>query len=103
MDSVDSAESAKDYEILGYKVRLRKLEATGVETPDRIVEHVRERADMLLNKMPHLGRGEAVLLVALSLAQEKLELQAEFRESVDHFHRVAEDALECIESISPAV
>ena len=99
---MDSVESVRDYEILGYKVRLRKSEVAGSETPGRIVDHVRERADVLLNKMPHLDRGEAALLVALSLAQEKFELQAEFRENVDQFHAAAENALRCIESISPA-
>ena len=88
---MDSAESVRDYEILGYKVRLRKSEVAGSETPGRI-----------LNKMPHLDRGEAVVLVALTLAQEKFELQAEFRENVDHFHKAAENALQCIENISPA-
>ncbi len=100
---MDSTKSVKDYEVLGYKVKLRAAKAGSVATPDQIVDHVRERANVFLDKMPHLSRGETALLIALSLAQEKLELQAEFRENVDHFHRVAEDALQCIEDVSPTI
>ena len=100
---MDSPQSTKDYEILGYKVKLCTSENQSVIAPDQIVDHVQKRVMALLTKMPHLDRGEAALLLALSLVQEKFELQAEFRENVNHFHKFAKDTLRCIEDISPGI
>ena len=100
---MDNGKSVKEYEILGYKVKLRPSGEDKSTTPDKIVCCVRERANSFLDKMPHLSCGEAALLVALSLAQEKFELQEEFCKNVDDFHKVAEETLQFIEEVSPGL
>ena len=96
---MNDTESVKDYEVLGYKVKLGALKSNGAVEPDQIVNHVREAANKLLDKRPHLSKGEVAILVALSMAQDKLELEAEFRDSVNHFHKVTKDTLQKIEDV----
>jgi hypothetical protein len=97
---MDSNCNALDYDILGYKVKLQP-NAEGAVSPDEVVEHVRTEALSLREKMPSLAAGEAILLVALRLTQEKMELEREYRKEIDQFRANADDVLKYIDEVSP--
>ena len=99
---MNSEQDMKDYEILGYRVKLCSQKEGEELTPDEVVEYVRMKANRLLDKMPQLDKGEIALLVALTIAQEKMKLQKDFCENVDSFHGYAEEALQFIEEVSPS-
>jgi hypothetical protein len=98
---MNSKQSLKDYDILGYRVKLRSDEDVDIVSPDEVVEYVREMANDFLMKSPGLSRGEAALLVALSMAQDKLILEKDFKENVDVLQQKAAHALKFIEEVSP--
>ena len=100
---MDSKHSAIDYEILGYKVKLRPQEGEDAISPDDVVQLVRDTSNEILDKAPHLSRGEVALLVALSMAQDKLSLENEFKADLEQLKRTAGDALQFIEEVSPSM
>lgn len=89
-----------EFEVLGLKLKLRKDDAEKVD-PESVVKLVREKSNEIMDKMPSLKREEIAILLSLELAKEKLELEREYRDNVDHLHAVAGDALQFIEEVSP--
>ena len=89
-----------EFEVLGLKLKLRRDEANKVD-PQSVVELVREKSNEIIDKMPSLKREEIAILLCLELAKEKLELEEEYKENVNHLHTVAGDALQFIEEVSP--
>lgn len=90
----------KDFEILGYKVTLKDTGKPFDVRPEEIVELVRSQSTELLNQFPSLDRGEAALLVALKLAEEKLRTDKEFQSDIQDLHFKADNALKALERIS---
>lgn len=97
---MDSNYNAKEYDILGYKVKLQG-NANEVISPEEVVRYVRSQASTFRDRMPNLSAGEAILLVALKLAQDKMELENEYRKEIDQFRANADDVLKYIDEVSP--
>lgn len=98
---MDSNRDNLDYEVLGYKVKMKPGHSSAEANPDSVVELVREEANKILDRAPNLDRGQVALLVALKLANEKLVLESEYRENIDKLHATAGDALQFIEEVAP--
>tara|TARA_R110002072_G_scaffold534_1_gene3461 strand:+ start:90370 stop:90672 length:303 start_codon:yes stop_codon:yes gene_type:complete len=97
---MDIKQEILEFEVLGLKLKLRRDDASKVD-PQSVVELVRERSNEIIDKMPSLKREEIAILLCLELAKEKLELEEEYRDNVNHLHTVAGDALQFIEEVSP--
>lgn len=98
---MDSKSNAQDYDILGYRVKLQP-NTEGAISPAEVVDSVRTEASKMRERLPNLSAGEAILLVALKLTQEKMELESEYRQQIDQFKANADDVLKYIEEISPS-
>ena len=99
---MDSNCNAQDYDILGYKVRLQP-NTEGTTSPEEVAKYVRTLAAQTRDKMPNVTAGEAILLVALKLAHEKMELEKEYRREIDQFRANADDVLKLIDEVSPTI
>ncbi len=99
---MDSKTSSVEYEILGYKVRLREQDASTSSSPLEVVDLVRNEANKIMDKAPHLERGEVALLVALQLADEKLRLENQYHTEVNELKEKASQALDLIEEVTPS-
>ena len=89
-----------EFDVLGYNIKLKHNEENSV-SPDEIVEYVRSQADKVLKRSPNLDRGQVAILVALGLAVDKMSLEKEFKDQINHLHSSAVDALTFIEEVSP--
>ncbi len=99
---MDKQLSVIEFEILGYKVKLRENDGSdsGV-SPHDVVELVRRESNKIMDKAPQLSSGEVALLVALQLAQENLEVSKSYSEELATLKEKAGEALNLIEDVSP--
>lgn len=99
---MDKQLSMIEFEILGYKVKLREEEGnTASVSPHDVVDLVRRESNKIREKAPHLASGEVALLVALQLANENLELSQTYQTDIETLKSKASRALDLIEDVSP--
>ncbi|MBH46774.1 MAG: hypothetical protein CME71_01245 [Halobacteriovorax sp.] len=94
-------ESVTDFEILGSRVKINPDKVSGETTPDEIVEFVRQTATQIKTQAPQLDNGQVFLLAALKIAEERLNLNREYRDNIEALQASAQDALRFIEEVSP--
>lgn len=99
---MDSKREVKEFNVLGYNVRLKADESNGEIAPQRIVDLVQAEIEAIKKKAPSLGPGETAVLAALKIASDKLSLDDEYKDSVMRMSRAAKDALNYIEEVSPS-
>ncbi len=99
---MDKNLSVIDFEILGYKVKLREQRGSESSvTPHDVVDLVRRESNKIMDKAPQLSSGEVAILVALQMAQENLELSQSYKEELANLKSKAGEALNLIEDVSP--
>ncbi|MCR9204244.1 MAG: hypothetical protein NXH75_06690 [Halobacteriovoraceae bacterium] len=98
---METKTSAKEYEILGYKVKLQKSDEINQVTPDDVVDLVRSEAAKIMDKAPTLNSGEVAILVALKMAQENLSKAETYNDEIDALKSKANEALSLIEEVTP--
>jgi hypothetical protein len=98
---MDNNTSVKEFEILGYKVKLREEENTSSISASEVVDLVKRESDKIMVKAPHLSNGEVALLVALQMAKENVEINTKFQCDLDVLKDKAGQALNLIEEVSP--
>ena len=96
-----TSESVTDFEILGSRVKINPDKVSGETTPDEIVEFVRQTATQIKTQAPQLDNGQVFLLAALKIAEERLNLNREYRDNIEALQASAQDALRFIEEVSP--
>lgn len=94
-------ESVTDFEILGSRVKINPDKVAGETTPNEIVDYVRQAAMQIKTAAPNLDNGQVFLLAALKIAEERLNLNREYRENIEALQASAQDALRFIEEVSP--
>ncbi len=100
LDNMENNKNELEFNVLGYRVKLRADEKNSLK-PSEIIEYVCDKAAKVQKENPSLDRGQVAILVALGLAGEKITLEKEFRENIDHLQSSAFDALTYIEEVSP--
>lgn len=85
-----------EFDVLGFKVKVRPEENNGVPA-ERPVELVRQEAEAITKRFPQLDKGKVATLVALKLATDYLQLDQEFRKSIESLEADAQDALTLIQ------
>ena len=98
---MNSLREDKEFNVLGYNIRLKEADDDQLVSPEEIVEFVTREADMIREKSPNLNQGQKAILVALKVASEKLSLDKEYRENIVRLQSTATDALQFIEEVSP--
>lgn len=101
IDGMDNKSRSIDYEILGYKIKLKEGDENAQVSPDQVVDLVRDEANKIMQKAPQLDRGEVALLVALQLAQDKLVAQTNYESELTDLKEKAGKALDLIEEVTP--
>ena len=98
---MNSLREDKEFNVLGYNIRLKEADEGQLITPEEIVELVMREADMIREKSPNLNQGQIAVLVALKVASEKMSLDKEYRDNITRLQSTASDALQFIEEVSP--
>lgn len=93
-------EKTREFDVLGYRVKLAESSDSASATPEEIVEMVRQEAGAIQNRNPNLNRGQVAVLVALKLATDKTTINREFKESVHLLEGRAQTALREIEQLT---
>jgi hypothetical protein len=99
MDNV--RENQEVFEVLGYRLKLKKDEQLNGVSPSDIVGFVQSEAQKIFNESPQLHPQQVAVLLSLKFAGEKLALEKEYRENIDQLRTTAADALQYIEDVSP--
>jgi cell division protein ZapA len=89
------------FEVLGYKIKLKKDERLEGVSPTDIVGFVQAEASNIFKQSPQLAPHQVAVLLALKFAGEKLALEKEYRENIKALRTTAVDALQYIEEVSP--
>ena len=91
--------NADEYELLGYKVRLRPIASNNIN-PSQVVSLVlNEVAKIKSHSETHTD--EAILLAALKFAADKIILEKEMKKDMSQLESSAVDALRLIEEAVP--
>lgn len=99
MDNV--RENQEIFEVLGYRLKLKKNEELNGISPCDIVGFVQSEAQKIFKDSPQLAPHQVSVLLALKFAGEKLALEKEYCESINQLRSTAIDALQYIEDVSP--
>ncbi|MBY0415817.1 MAG: hypothetical protein K2Q18_16720 [Bdellovibrionales bacterium] len=94
-------ETQEVFEVLGYKLRLKKDESLEGISPTDIVGFVQSEASKIFKQSPQLAPHQVAVLLALKFAGEKLAMEKEYRENIMQLRSTAVDALQYIEEVSP--
>jgi len=89
------------FEVLGFKIKLKKDEKLEGISPTDIVGFVQSEASIIFKQSPQLAPHQVAVLLALKFAGEKLALEKEYRENINQLRATAVDALQYIEEVSP--
>lgn len=89
------------FEVLGYRIKLKKDEKLEGVSPSDIVGFVQSEAQIIFKQSPQLAPHQVAVLLALKFAGEKLALEKEYRENITQLRLTAVDALQYIEEVSP--
>lgn len=91
-------EKNMEYTILGQQIKLTNAQEEH-EQALAAMEIVKKMAKSIKEKNFHLKNDEIAVLVALKLADEKLQLEKEFADNLDQIHFNARDILQDIDTL----
>lgn len=94
-------ENKEVFEVLGYKLKLKRDERLEGVTPSQIVDLVNTEAQNLYKEAPNLAPQQVAVLLALKFAGEKLAIHKEYKETVENLNINTIDALKMIEEVYP--
>lgn len=99
---MDMHVEVKEYNILGHSIRLKESNDSDSVSPDEIVEFLMSEINKLKESAPNLADSQAAVLVALKIAQDKLNLEREYQANILELQRTAQDALRIVEEVAPS-
>ena len=99
---IEEINTNREHDILGMKLSVQnEVEKESTVTSSRVIEFVQEQVDKLTEQYPHLDNAQLAVLLAMNVARERLEIEAEFKANIEDIERSTKLALENIESITP--
>lgn len=91
------SETVKVFDVLGQEIRLNTGRGGGRTPPEDVVDCVRRAAGRVQERSPGLDRGQVLLLAALGIAEERMDLAREYEESIDVLQSSLTEALDYID------
>ena len=92
-----------EFEVLGFKVRFKPDTDAGQDGVIEVVERVSKEAEIIRERFPELSKGQVAVLTALKMAKELVQLDKDYRDSINKVQASANDALRFLEEISTNV
>ena len=89
-----------EFDVLGQKVRFRAKDEQGFH-PALVVEYVQKIANELQTNHSISDKTQLAVLTALKIAQDKLHLEGDYKQSIHDLQIVAKDALDMIDEAVP--
>ena len=100
---IENLETQREYNILGFSVKVSP-ENEGEEskvTSQQVVDFVQKKVLELKDKYPQLSDAQISVLLAMNTARERLEMEKDFRDSVEYYDGEARRVKDLVESIKP--
>ena len=92
----------REHDILGMRLSVQdEVEQESTVTSSQVIEFVQEQVDKLTEQYPNLDNAQLAVLLAMNIARERLEIEAEFKANIEDIEQSTKLALENIESITP--
>ncbi len=98
---MDNQIEKREYDILGYKVKIKAEDMDSSISPMQVVDKIEEESLKIRENFPGLNQGQLAMLTALKLAEELLTLRAEYKENVETFQGITGNVQRFIEEVSP--
>ena len=89
-----------EFNVLGQNVRFRS-EIANNGTADKAVDYVKKVSQELQNKLSISDLNQLAVLTALKIAQDKLNMEGDYKKDIFDLQSAAKDALDMIEEVVP--
>jgi len=89
-----------EFTVLGQNVRFRS-EGINSTNAGQAVEYVKKVSQELQNKLSISDLNQLAVLTALKIAQEKLNMEGDYKKDIYDLQSSAKDALDMIEEVVP--
>ncbi|MAW07667.1 MAG: hypothetical protein CME61_05225 [Halobacteriovoraceae bacterium] len=100
----ENLETQREYDILGLKLKVSP-EKEGEEskvTSQQVVDFVQRRIKDIKDKHPALSDSQVAVLLAMDSTRERMELEADFKQTVDFYDTKAQRVKDLVDSITPS-
>ena len=92
----------REYNILGMCIKVKPNEEDKATVPShQVIDFVQEKIEELKAEYPNLDEKQMAVLMTMNMARELLELNVEYKESVEFFKSSAIETKNLIESMTP--
>ncbi len=91
-----------EFDVLGLRIKSTPEADEGKISTKEIVDLVNREALKIREKSPGLDNGKIAILLALELAQSKLSIERDLKESVLVLHERGTKILELLEEVNPS-
>ena len=92
----------REYNILGMCIKVKPNEEDKATVPShQVIDFVQEKIEELKAEYPNLDEKQLAVLMTMNMARELLELNVEYKESVESFKSSAIETKNLIESMTP--
>jgi cell division protein ZapA len=95
--------NGQEFEVLGFKVKLKPKVDGSSGNAQTVVDLVQTEALKIREAAPNLDSGQVALLVALKIAEDKIQIENEYKGNIDKLYSTACDALRLVDELTPTV
>ena len=89
-----------EFTVLGQSVRFR-TDGNNEGSAEPAVEYVKKVSQELQNKLSISDLNQLAVLTALKIAQDKINLEGDYKKDISDLQSTAKDALDMIEEVVP--
>ena len=101
---IENLETQREYNILGLNLKVSS-EEEGEEskvTSQQVVDCVQKKIKEIKDKYPQLSDPQVAVLLAMDSTRERLELEADFKDTVEFYDSKAQRVKDLVDSITPS-
>tara|TARA_B100000925_G_scaffold98118_1_gene71638 strand:- start:7246 stop:7560 length:315 start_codon:yes stop_codon:yes gene_type:complete len=101
---IENLETEREYDILGFKLKVNPEEEgeQSKVTSQRVIEFVQKKISELKDKYPQLSDAQIAVLLAMESSRERLEIEEDFKQSVEFYDNQAQRVKDLVETIKPS-
>ncbi len=101
---IENLKTEREYDILGFKLKVSPEEEgeRSKVTSQRVIDFVQSRITDLKDKYPQLSDAQIAVLLAMETSRERLEIEEDFKQSVEFYDSQAQRVKNLVETIKPS-
>jgi cell division protein ZapA (FtsZ GTPase activity inhibitor) len=101
---IENLKTEREYDILGFKLKVNPEEEgeQSKVTSQRVIEFVQKKISELKDRYPQLSDAQIAVLLAMESSRERLEIEEDFKQSVEFYDNQAQRVKDLVETIKPS-